>query len=173
MAQTESYNYAAMGGISATALKIIGMIAMTIDHIGYFLFPQIEAFRIIGRIAYPIFAYMIAEGCRYTRNKVKYLLSVLGAVSYITEGSLYQSILITFACSIALIFVLEKAISGSRHLEKVLFGLSGILLTGLYFCLFRIHIIPGLETDYGFYGILTPALIRFGRNLRRLIAYDR
>ena len=37
-----------MGGISATALKIIGMIAMTIDHIGYFLFPQIEAFRIIG-----------------------------------------------------------------------------------------------------------------------------
>lgn len=135
-----------------------------------FLFPQIEAFRIIGRIAYPIFAYMIAEGCRYTRNKVKYLLSVLGvgcgcsAVSYITEGSLYQSILITFACSIALIFVLEKAISGSRHLEKVLFGLSGILLTGLYFCLFRIHIIPGLETDYGFYGILTPALIRFGRN---------
>ena len=44
MAQTESYNYAAMGGISATALKIIGMIAMTIDHIGYFLFPQIEAF---------------------------------------------------------------------------------------------------------------------------------
>lgn len=170
MAQTESYNYAAMGGISATALKIIGMIAMTIDHIGYFLFPQIEAFRIIGRIAYPIFAYMIAEDCRYTRNKVKYLLSVLGvgcgcsAVSYITEGSLYQSILITFACSIALIFVLEKAISGSRHLEKVLFGLSGILLTGLYFCLFRIHIIPGLETDYGFYGILTPALIRFGRN---------
>lgn len=162
-----------MGGISATALKIIGMIAMTIDHIGYFLFPQIEAFRIIGRIAYPIFAYMIAEGCRYTRNKVKYLLSVLGvgcgcsAVSYITEGSLYQSILITFACSIALIFVLEKAISGSRHLEKVLFGLSGILLTGLYFCLFRIHIIPGLETDYGFYGILTPALIRFGRNKKR------
>ena len=159
-----------MGGISATALKIIGMIAMTIDHIGYFLFPQIEAFRIIGRIAYPIFAYMIAEGCRYTRNKVKYLLSVLGvgcgcsAVSYITEASLYQSILITFACSIALIFALEKAISGSRHLEKVLFGLSAILLTGLYFCLFRIHIIPGLETDYGFYGILTPALIRFGRN---------
>ena len=46
----------------------------------------------------------------------------------------------------------------------MLFGLSGILLTGLYFCLFRIHIIPGLETDYGFYGILTPALIRFGRN---------
>lgn len=73
MVQTESCNYAAMGGISATALKIIGMIAMTIDHIGYFLFPQIEAFRIIGRIAYPIFAYMIAEGCRYTRNKVKYL----------------------------------------------------------------------------------------------------
>lgn len=71
MAQTESCNYAAMGGISATALKIIGMIAMTIDHIGYFLFPQIEAFRIIGRIAYPIFAYMIAEGCRYTRNKVE------------------------------------------------------------------------------------------------------
>ena len=158
-------------GINATALKIIGMIAMTIDHIGYFLLPQIEAFRMIGRIAYPIFAYMIAEGCRYTRNKAKYLLSVLSVgcvcsvVSYIAERSLYQSIFITFSCSIALIFVLDKATADSnRHLDKHFWGLLAILLTGLYFCLFGVQVIPGLETDYGFYGVLTPVLIRYGRN---------
>ena len=74
------------------------MIAMTIDHIGYFLLPQIEAFRMIGRIAYPIFAYMIAEGCRYTQNKAKYLLYVLSVgcscsvVSYITIDSNFASV---------------------------------------------------------------------------------
>ena len=158
-------------GINATTLKIIGMIAMTIDHIGYFLLPQIEVFRMIGRIAYPIFAYMITEGCRYTRNKAKYLLSVLSVgcvcsvVSYIAERSLYQSIFITFACSIALIFVLDKAAADSnRHLGKLLWVLLAMLLTLLYFCLFGIQLIPGLETDYGFYGVLTPVLIRYGRN---------
>ena len=131
MAQTESCNCAAMGGISATALKIIGMIAMTIDHIGYFLFPQIEAFRIIGRIAYPIFAYMIAEGCRYTRNKVKYLLSVLGvgcgcsAVSYITEASLYQSILITFC-----VFDCTDFCFGKSNFRQQAFGKSAFRTVG-------------------------------------------
>lgn len=77
--------------MNATTLKIIGMIAMTIDHIGYFLFPQSVGFRVIGRIAYPIFAYMIAEGCRYTRNKARYFLSIFcigcvcSLVSYLSE----------------------------------------------------------------------------------------
>ena len=56
-------------GLSGTAIKIIALLSMTIDHFGVIFFPKVELFRILGRIAMPIFAYMIAEGCRYTKTK--------------------------------------------------------------------------------------------------------
>ena len=65
-------------GLTNNKLKIIAMISMLIDHIGVALFPYVEIFRIIGRLAFPIFAYMIAEGCRYTKNRKKYLGIILG-----------------------------------------------------------------------------------------------
>ena len=52
------------------------MVCMTIDHIGAMLFPQAVWLRVIGRLAFPLFSYCIAEGCRYTRNKARYFGSV-------------------------------------------------------------------------------------------------
>ncbi|MBQ8005101.1 MAG: hypothetical protein IJ303_02170, partial [Clostridia bacterium] len=49
---------------------------MLADHIGMIFFPNIQIFRIIGRLAFPIFAFMIAEGCRYTKNKARYFFTV-------------------------------------------------------------------------------------------------
>ena len=57
-------------------LKIIAMLAMLSDHIGKVLLPQYQILQIIGRLAFPIFAFMIAEGCFYTKNKVRYFLTV-------------------------------------------------------------------------------------------------
>jgi len=56
-------------GLTNNQLKIIAMLAMLIDHVGMIIFPGIMALRYIGRIALPIFAYMIAEGCHYTRDR--------------------------------------------------------------------------------------------------------
>ena len=64
------------GFLNGNALKYIAALTMLIDHAGLLLFPRNILFRIIGRLAFPIFAFMIAEGCRYTRNKLKYFLSV-------------------------------------------------------------------------------------------------
>ena len=58
--------------LSGNALKIIAAITMLIDHIGVILLPQITLFRVIGRISFPIFAFMIAEGCAHTKNKLRY-----------------------------------------------------------------------------------------------------
>ena len=58
-------------GLSGTVIKLIALISMTIDHVGVILYPNVMLFRILGRIAMPIFAYMIAEGCVYTKNKAK------------------------------------------------------------------------------------------------------
>lgn len=101
------------GGLDATVLKLIGVVTMTVDHIGYMFFPDAAFLRIIGRLTYPIFAYLIAEGCTYSKHKAKYFLSVLSigllcsVVSYGAEHILYQSVMITFACAIGLIFLLE------------------------------------------------------------------
>lgn len=58
-------------------LKLIAMLAMFCDHAGKMLFPQYPIMRIIGRIAFPIYAYCIAVGCVYTRNPLKYVTRIV------------------------------------------------------------------------------------------------
>ena len=79
--------------LSGNALKIIAAVAMTIDHVGLMFFPQLKVLRIIGRIALPIFAFMIAEGCRYTRNKLRYFLTVFLLASLTFFSSMIKDVL--------------------------------------------------------------------------------
>ena len=60
-------------------LKLIAIITMTLDHIGIFFLlpPTYYLFRIIGRLSFPIFAFLIAEGFNYTKNIKKYLVRLL------------------------------------------------------------------------------------------------
>ena len=55
-------------------LKLVAMIAMLIDHLGARVFPEYSEMRLIGRIAFPVFAYCITVGCVYTRNIFRYAL---------------------------------------------------------------------------------------------------
>lgn len=55
-------------------IKLVAFITMAIDHIGYVFFPGEMWMRIIGRIAFPLFAYCLATGCIYTKNPKKYAL---------------------------------------------------------------------------------------------------
>ena len=58
-------------------LKLIAIVTMLVDHLGAVVFPQYRVMRVIGRIAFPIFAYCVAVGCIYTRNIAKYALRML------------------------------------------------------------------------------------------------
>ena len=58
-------------------LKIVAMLTMLCDHAGKMLFPQYQVMRVIGRIAFPIYAYCIAAGCVYTRNPLNYLRRIV------------------------------------------------------------------------------------------------
>ena len=58
-------------------LRLIAMITMVIDHFGKMCFPQIPEMRLIGRLAFPLFAYGIAAGAVYTKNGTKYLSRIV------------------------------------------------------------------------------------------------
>ena len=157
--QTKKFN-----GFTGNQLKLIALFSMTCDHIGLQLFPDVLILRIIGRLALPIFAYMIAEGCRYTRNRKKYLLRMAGlaalcqVVYFIAMGSLYQCILVTFSLSIGFVWLLTLA-----RKAKPLYWLLGFIGIGAVY--FITDILPGLLTgtdfavDYGFLGVMLPVAI--------------
>ena len=54
-------------------LKIIAILLMIIDHIGVVFFPEQPVWRIIGRLAFPLFAYQLAVGFQYTRDRQRQL----------------------------------------------------------------------------------------------------
>lgn len=139
--------------LSGNALKLLAALFMTIDHVGVLLLPHVIVLRILGRLALPIFAFMIAEGCRYTRNRLRYFGSVfaLGVlcqiVYYLAERSLYFSILITFSLSIATIYALQDwKDQKTPRSALVFFG----AVAGVY-ALNRVFAI-----DYGFWGCMLP-----------------
>ena len=54
--------------LSAFDLKLLAMAAMLADHIGYLFFPQALWMRCVGRLAFPIFAFQVAEGWYRTHD---------------------------------------------------------------------------------------------------------
>ena len=72
-------------GLNSDQLKIIAMIAMTVDHLTAVIWPNyptdwwIMLLHIIGRLAAPIFWFFIAEGYHYTRNWKNYAIGAIPA----------------------------------------------------------------------------------------------
>lgn len=64
-------------------LKVIACASMLIDHVGMIFFADVLLLRIIGRLAFPIFAYLIASGAVHTSDKARYLgrLLLLAVIS--------------------------------------------------------------------------------------------
>ena len=142
-----------MSVLSGNMLKIIAAVSMVLDHVGLMFFPGNVTFRILGRLAYPIFAYMIAEGCKYTRSRPRYFWMLFAfaalcqVVYYLFDGSLYFSILVTFSLSILMIYALDawKAAPGA------LTALGFLLTVAAVWGLNRVFTI-----DYGFWGSMVP-----------------
>lgn len=153
-------------GLSGNQLKLIALITMTLDHIGSRLLPQYAILRIIGRLSMPIYAFLIAEGCRYTKNKLKYwglmagLATLCQLAYYIVMDSLYMCILVTFSLSMLLIFALQYVEKKKNFLSCLVFFL---VLAGVYYVSVKLPgRISGFSIDYGFKGILLPVFISLG-----------
>lgn len=147
--------------LTSNQLKLLALVTMTVDHIGVQLLPQYPLLRIIGRLAFPIYAYMIAEGCAHTKNRKKYLLQMAGLallcqlVYFFAMGSLFQCILVTFTLSILLIYAYD---TGSR--PRILLTLLGVTFVTVTLP----RLLPGTDfaVDYGFFGVLLPLAVHLG-----------
>ena len=134
-------------------LKIIAIITMTLDHMGVYLFPGQPVIylilRSVGRISYPIFAFLLAEGYRHTTNKLAYFtrlfvfafvmeVFISGYAIYTKNWSMIfqENVLWPLVFGFVSMFLLEQ-----KHFLAII-GFVGILVLAEL-----------LQIPYGAYGI--------------------
>lgn len=144
-------------------IKIIAAVTMFIDHFGLIFFPRVTILRIIGRLSFPLFAFMIAEGTRYTKNKIKYLSMILalGVICQIPviimDGDYHWNVLVTFSLSILAIYAIDfcKKTIFDQNTTVVQKALSLCLGAGVPILLFvQVRVFPEFHYAYGFYGCM-------------------
>lgn len=105
--------------VSSFTLHMLAMAFMLCDHMWAMLFPAAEWMTCVGRVAYPIFAFMIVEGYLHTHDLRRYLLRlfVWACISEVPFNIMYggsafypfhQNVLWTFLLSLLLIILIEK-----------------------------------------------------------------
>lgn len=135
--------------ISQEALKLIACVTMLLDHIGATILPSVTL-RIIGRVSFPIYCFLLAEGIVHTRDPKRYgmrlaLGAVLAEVPYelLFYGKLtflHQSVMVTLLLG----FLMAVWIRKGAH-----------FLLPLSVCFFAAEV---LGTDYGGFGVALVAL---------------
>lgn len=141
--------------LSGSSLKIIAVISMVIDHCAYYLLEHgtvlYEAMRCVGRIAFPVFAFLVTEGFSHTRNRKKYFLQLLG-FAILSEVPWYllngtdgtHNVMFTLALGVVALALLDRC-CGHKVLSFMAVALVGVLA---YY----------MGTDYDWRGILMIAI---------------
>lgn len=150
-------------GLSAFVLKVIAVLTMLCDHVGAMLLPHLTVLRVIGRIAFPIFAYFIAEGCRYTRNKRKRFLMILALalfceMAYIVASQVVVgTVLVTFSCSVLMIYALQALKQAMADKNGGRIALTAAVFVGSIGLTCAVgYLVP---MDYGIPGALLPVAL--------------
>lgn len=143
-------------------LKILALVFMFIDHSGKMLFPQIPEMRLLGRIAFPLYAWCMVVGFHYTRSVPKYLLRI-AAVGLISQP-LYMVALNHTWDQPNIFLTLLLALLGLWGLREKRWGShiwvpAAVLLLAVF-----------LKVDYGWRGVLLILLLYAVQDKRAGIA---
>ena len=147
-------------GLSQEGLKIIACATMLIDHIGAAFVPWMWL-RVVGRIAFPIYCFLLAEGAAHTRNPRKYGLR-LGIGALLSElpfellffGTIslsHSSVMVTLLLGF---LVIESMKKWPKMWPLVFIG-----------CAFAAEL---LGTDYGGMGVMLMVFFGIARNKNRI-----
>lgn len=158
-------------GLSGSALKVIAMISMVIDHIALYLMEYgtvlYETMRCVGRIAFPVFALLIAEGFIHTRSRYRYFFTLLG-FAVISEIPWYlqngadgtHNVMFTLALGVATLMVLKNLLQRS-------------LVLGFLWTLGMAGLASWLEVDYEWRGILVIVIFYLFNGYGHSFTYSR
>lgn len=156
--------------LSGAQLKYIAFLSMLIDHVNKtLLYPNLnggvlnivsDAFDIIGRIAFPIFIFLLVEGFFKTRNRGRYLATLLlfGIISEIpfdlfTTGEFFEpnwnNIMFTLALVLITIWIIDILKRKTEKFPKVLWYLLSFVIVAIM-CLLATN----LSVDYEYHAIL-------------------
>lgn len=146
-------------GISQEGLKLLACVTMLIDHVGAVFFPQLRWMRIIGRISYPIYAFLLSEGVHYTRSPAKYglrllLVAVISELPYdllFSGGFTWRknSIMVTLLIGFAMGMAMKKCPLWGKFLAVLPFAFVSRYTHG----------------TYGMYGVLMIAMFLLTRDM--------
>ncbi|MFD2114726.1 TraX family protein [Paenibacillus yanchengensis] len=134
-------------------MQLIAMLTMLIDHIGVVFFPEDSSWRIIGRLAFPLYAYLLVQGYHRTRNIKKYMvrLSLLAIIAQLPFSLLFSTwelnAIVTLWVGLLTIYALDVA---PRRVEWKFAIVAGAVFVSL--------LIP---FDYGIYGLLLILIYRY------------
>ncbi len=156
------------GGLTSNMLRIIAIVLMLSDHIWATYMSFGDWMTYIGRMAFPIFAFQIAEGFIHTSNFKKYVLRLLG-FAIVTEipfnlfyssrffNPFHQNVLFTLLLGLLAISVIDKARKNRTA--------KNIALSVLWLSLICIAATFGF-VDYGFLGMLTVVMFYVLKNFQ-------
>lgn len=147
--------------MSGLLLKTIALLTMIIDHYGAIFQPNIIIFRIIGRLAFPIYCFLLVEGYHHTSNVKKYAqrLLIFALISeipfdlafYGKIGFVHQNIFFTLLIGLAAIYFIDNK-DGKYKFDSTLVIIAAAVLATI------------LKTDYLFIGIIYILSFYFTRN---------
>lgn len=135
--------------MSSAVVRLLACLLMAVDHLGALFFPDEILYRIVGRLAFPLFAFLVAEGCKYTGSQTAYLrrLGLLALVSQIPYG--LSGIGNGIVCNV--VFTLALGVMSVYTYDK--WRWMGLLLAMSLAELFK--------CDYGSFGVLSVFLFWF------------
>ena len=165
-----SVNISRYQRLDGTVLKLIACLSMVIDHLGAVCFSGMMGFRIIGRLAFPIYCFLLVEGAVHTHDMKKYILR-MGIFALISEVPFdlafyhrlvytgHQNVFFTLGLGLLAIWFLEHPIE-QLDIPDVLYKLLVIIAAGL--------IAEFFNTDYGFTGIAVICIFYYLRGQPQL-----
>ena len=150
------------GNMDTSFLKILALVFMFVDHLGVALFPGVMEFRVIGRMALPLYAWCLVVGSIKTRNPLKYGLRLL--MTALISQPLYMLALNHTWTDFSILFLLLIGLIAIEGIRMHRFG-SEIWAPALCYVL-----LGYMKVDYGWKGLTFILILYMARKSRSGLA---
>lgn len=143
-------------------MQWIAMTTMLVDHIGLLFFPESETYRIVGRIAFPLYCWFLVQGYRHTRNHAAYVrrlfwLACLSQIPYMLAIQRFE---------LNVIFTLLLALIGLYAADR---PTNDWLKAAQIFAVAAAA--AWIPMDYGLYGVFLAFIYRYVDGWKMIVAH--